>query len=85
MGDEKRANRSDAKKCKIWRRKGGKEDQECDGRTALRGIWAEWEENGEQRQTIEGVKSVDGESGERNVRKERTMKRDDGNHDQPHR
>ena len=29
--------------------------RECDGRTALREIWKEWEENGEQQQKIEGV------------------------------
>ena len=34
--------------------KGGDEDQECDGRTALRVISKEWEENGEQ-QNIDGV------------------------------
>ena len=36
-----------------WREKGGEEDQECDGRTALREIWEEWEENGEQQEKIE--------------------------------
>ena len=30
-----------------WSGKGGEEDRECDGRTALREIWKEWEENGE--------------------------------------
>ena len=40
-----------------WRVKGGEEDRECDGRTALREIWKEWEENGEQQQKIEGVGS----------------------------
>ena len=38
-----------------WRGKGGEEDQECDGRTGLREIWKEWEENGEQQQKTEGV------------------------------
>ena len=38
-----------------WREKGGEEDQECDGRTALREIGKEWEQNGEQQQKIEGV------------------------------
>ena len=38
---------------KKWQReqrpgKGGEEDRECDGRTALREIWKEWEENEEQ-------------------------------------
>ena len=36
-----------------WRDKGGEEGQECDERTALREIWKEWEENGEQQQNIE--------------------------------
>ena len=35
--------------------KGGEEDRDCDGKTALREIWKEWEENGEQQQNIEGV------------------------------
>ena len=34
---------------------GGKEDRECDGRTVLREIWKEWEENGEQQQQFELV------------------------------
>ena len=34
--------------------KGGEEDRECDGRTALREIWKEWEDNEEQQQMIEG-------------------------------
>ena len=38
-----------------WREKGSEEDQECKGRTALREIWREWEEEGEQ-QKIEGVR-----------------------------
>ena len=38
-----------------WREKGGEEDWEYDGRTALREIWKKWEENGEQQQKIEGV------------------------------
>ena len=38
-----------------WRGKGGEEDREWDERTALRGIWEEWEENGEQQQKTEGV------------------------------
>ena len=45
MGDEKLAKRSDAQKVEA---KGGEEDRECDGRTALREIWKAWEENGEQ-------------------------------------
>ena len=36
------AKRSDAQKVA---RKGGEEDRECDGRTALREILKEWEEN----------------------------------------
>ena len=45
------------KNCQIrkWRGKGGEEDREGDGRTALREIWEEWEENGEQQEKIEGV------------------------------
>ena len=38
-----------------YREKGGEEDRECDGRTALREIRKEWEENGEQQQQTEGV------------------------------
>ena len=38
-----------------WREEGGEEDRECDGRTVLREIWNEWEENGEQQQKIEGT------------------------------
>ena len=37
-----------------WREEGGEENLECDGRTALRKIWKEWEENGEQQQRVEG-------------------------------
>ena len=39
---------------RYWRGKGGDEDRECDGRTAVREIWKVWEENGEQQNT-EGV------------------------------
>ena len=42
-----------------WRKKGGEEDLECDGRSALREIWKEWEENGEQQQKIEELEIVD--------------------------
>ena len=35
--------------------KEGEEDRECDGRTALRDGWKEWEENGAQHQKIQGV------------------------------
>ena len=45
--DEKLAKRSNARQ---WRGKGGEEDRGCDGRTALREIWTEWEKNGEQQQ-----------------------------------
>ena len=38
-----------------WRKRGGKEDQECDERTALTKIWKDQKENGEQQQNIEGV------------------------------
>ena len=39
-----------------WREGGGEEDRECDGRTAVREIWEEWEENGGQQQKIEGTR-----------------------------
>ena len=52
MRDEKLAKRSDAQKVEG---KEGEEDRECDGRTALRDGWKEWEENGAQHQKIEGV------------------------------
>ena len=52
MGDGKLAKRLDAQKEEG---KGGEEDQECDGRTVLREIWKEWEENGDQQRKIEGV------------------------------
>ena len=51
-GRRKIDKRSDAQKVEG---KGGEEDRECDGRTALREICKEWEENGEQQQKIEGV------------------------------
>ena len=38
---------------RMWRETGGEEDRECDGRTVLREIWKEWEENGEQQQNTE--------------------------------
>ena len=38
-----------------WRGNVGEVDRECDGRTYLKEIWKEWEENGEQHQKIEGV------------------------------
>ena len=53
-----------------WRKQGGEEDRECDGRTALRGTWKEWEVNGEQQQTIQG----DRYRSERNVRTETQRK-----------
>ena len=42
MGDEKFAKRADAQKVEE---KGGEEVWECDGRTALREIWKEYEKN----------------------------------------
>ena len=48
----KLANRSDAQK--VGER-GGEEEREGDGRTGLREIQKEWEENGEQQQKIERV------------------------------
>ena len=38
-----------------WKKTGGEEDRECNGRTALREIWEDWEENGEQQQKMDGV------------------------------
>ena len=38
-----------------WREKGDEEERECDRRTALREIWKEWEENGEQQLKIKMV------------------------------
>ena len=49
MGDEKLAKRSDAQKVVGKERE---EDQECDGRTAIRGLWKEWKKNEEQLQKI---------------------------------
>ena len=37
------------------RGQGGETDRECGGRTALREIREEWEENGEQQEKIEEV------------------------------
>ena len=54
MGAEKLAKRSDAQKVDGKR---GEEDRECDGRSALREIWKEWKENGEQQQKVEGVEA----------------------------
>ena len=48
----KLARRADAEKEDG---KGSEEDRECDGRTAFRGIWKKWEENGEEPQKIEPV------------------------------
>ena len=42
-------------KPRKWRKKGGEEDREWDGRTGLREVWKEWEENGEQQQKTERV------------------------------
>ena len=43
-GDEKLVKRSDVQKVEG---KGGGENWDWDGRTALEDIWKEWEENGE--------------------------------------
>ena len=48
---------------------GGEEDRECDGRTALREICKEWEENRKQQQNINGKRS------ERKVMNEKTTKK----------
>ena len=45
----KLAERSDAQEVEG---KGGEENRECDGKTALREIWKEWEEKGGQQQKI---------------------------------
>ena len=45
--DKNNWQKSDAQKVEG---KVGEEGEECDGRTALREIWKEWEENGEQQQ-----------------------------------
>ena len=50
IGGETLAKRADAQNVEG---RGGEEDR--GGRTALSEIWEEWEENGEQQQTIEGV------------------------------
>ena len=47
-----------------------KEDRKCDGRTALREMRKEWEENGEQQQET-GVVTADRERSERKARKEK--------------
>ena len=79
-GDDKLAKRSYAQKVEG---NGGEEDRECDGKTALREIWEEWEENGEQQQKIEELETVDRELSGRKVTKERRRK-DDSIHGQPH-
>ena len=58
-----------------WREKGGEVDRECDEVTALREIWKEWVENGEQQR-----KELETVDRERNERKEK----DDANHGQRH-
>ena len=66
-----------------WREKGGDEDRECDGRTALREIGKEWEENGEQQQKIGELETGAIERSERKVKRGKKRRRkNDGN--QPH-
>ncbi len=48
MGFEKLAKKSDAQ-----REKGSEEYRECDGRTALRKVWNEWEGNNSNRWEME--------------------------------
>ena len=48
-------NREREQMPRKWSEKGGEDDRECDGRTALRDIWKEWEDNREQQEKIEGV------------------------------
>ena len=65
--------------------KGGEEDREYDGRSALREVWKEWEENGEQQQKTDGVETVGGERSERKVRRGKKKRRQhDSSHGQPH-
>ena len=52
MGDKKIAKRTDVQKVEGI---GGEEDRECDGRSAKREIWKEWEKNGKLQQKIDGV------------------------------
>jgi len=52
MGNETLTNRSDALKVEGT---GSEEDRGCDERTALRDIWKECEERGEQEQELGGV------------------------------
>ena len=49
MGDEKQTGR--VQMAGKWRDKRRGEDRECDGRTALRKIWKEWVESGEDRRS----------------------------------
>ena len=60
-----------------WMEKSGEEDQEqeCDGRTALRETWKKWEENGKQQQKIGELKTGDKEHRKTKIRKEKTKKR----------
>ena len=56
------------------RGKGGEEDRDSDGKTALREIWKDWEENGEQQQGYE-LESIGRERSERKVRRGKKTKR----------
>ena len=72
MGYENLAKKSGAQKVEG---KGVDEDRECDGTTALREIWKEWEENGEQQQKYKQLETVYRERSERKVRTEKRQKR----------
>ena len=49
-----------------WRGKGGEEHRNCDGMTALRDTWKEWEKNGEKMQQKE-LETADRERNDRKV------------------
>ena len=55
MRDEKGAKRVDAQSVEG---KQAEENRERDWGVALREIWKEWEENGEQQQKIKGLETV---------------------------
>ena len=40
---------------RLWKERGGEENRDCDGRTALTEPWKEWKKNGNQEQIIEGI------------------------------
>ena len=52
MRDEKLTKRAEAQKVEGT---GTQEDRDCDGKTALRINFKEWEKNREQQQNLEGM------------------------------